>query len=267
MPQVLVTEQYLEDIADSIRAKNGSANTYTPAQMASAIDALNTSGGGGSTNILHGTADPTSQDGSNGSIYIKHSEIGTPINNLLADYQNIDLWAKDKAKFSVHIVQYADGVSRLTHQGGSGYERIFVPVDVESNTDYTFILQFYPEINVSAGYGSALAISVSQDDQADAGSSGTYNNLGKTNLSRTAANAFSTYYVNFNSGAYTRIYPIIDLNISDGELSILNFKNVFLVKGTYTFIPATGNIEKVMLRKNNVWNNIIGSSITDVNLG
>ena len=40
MPQVLVTEQYLEDIADSIRAKNGSANTYTPAQMADAIDSF-----------------------------------------------------------------------------------------------------------------------------------------------------------------------------------------------------------------------------------
>lgn len=47
MLQVLVTEQYLEDIADSIRAKNGSANTYTPAQMANAISAINTSGGGG----------------------------------------------------------------------------------------------------------------------------------------------------------------------------------------------------------------------------
>ena len=40
MSQVLVTEQYLEDIADSIRAKNGSANTYTPAQMANAIDSF-----------------------------------------------------------------------------------------------------------------------------------------------------------------------------------------------------------------------------------
>lgn len=40
MPQVLVSEQYLEDIADSIRAKNGSGNTYTPAQMANAIDSF-----------------------------------------------------------------------------------------------------------------------------------------------------------------------------------------------------------------------------------
>lgn len=40
MAQVLVTEQYLGDIADAIREKNGSQNEYTPAQMAGAIEAL-----------------------------------------------------------------------------------------------------------------------------------------------------------------------------------------------------------------------------------
>lgn len=40
MGQVLVTRQYLEDIADSIRAKNGTSNTYTPAEMADAITSL-----------------------------------------------------------------------------------------------------------------------------------------------------------------------------------------------------------------------------------
>lgn len=40
MPQVLVTESYLDDIADAIRRQNGSNSTYTPAQMAAAVDAL-----------------------------------------------------------------------------------------------------------------------------------------------------------------------------------------------------------------------------------
>ncbi len=44
MPKVLVTEEYLEDIADAIRAKNGTQNKYKPSQMADAIDAI--SGGG-----------------------------------------------------------------------------------------------------------------------------------------------------------------------------------------------------------------------------
>lgn len=42
MAQVLVTESYLEDIADAIREKNGSENKYTPAQMAQAIEDLET---------------------------------------------------------------------------------------------------------------------------------------------------------------------------------------------------------------------------------
>jgi len=40
MAQVLITESYLEDIADAIREKNGSQSTYKPGQMAMAISAL-----------------------------------------------------------------------------------------------------------------------------------------------------------------------------------------------------------------------------------
>lgn len=40
MAQVLVTDSYLEDIADAIRDKNGGSATYKPAQMAPAILAL-----------------------------------------------------------------------------------------------------------------------------------------------------------------------------------------------------------------------------------
>lgn len=42
MSQVLVTESYLDDIADAIREKNGSEDTYTPAQMAGAIGEIHT---------------------------------------------------------------------------------------------------------------------------------------------------------------------------------------------------------------------------------
>lgn len=45
MAKVLVTESYLEDIADSIRAKNGSSDTYTPAEMAIAIADIPSGGG------------------------------------------------------------------------------------------------------------------------------------------------------------------------------------------------------------------------------
>ena len=41
------TQNY-SDIADAIRAKNGTANTYTPSQMAPAILAIPSGGGGDS---------------------------------------------------------------------------------------------------------------------------------------------------------------------------------------------------------------------------
>ena len=44
MGKVLVTEQNLQDIADSIRGKNGSSATYKPGQMSAAIDAIPTGG-------------------------------------------------------------------------------------------------------------------------------------------------------------------------------------------------------------------------------
>lgn len=44
MSKALITEAYLTDIADAIRAKNGSSDTYTPPQMAAAIAAIPTGG-------------------------------------------------------------------------------------------------------------------------------------------------------------------------------------------------------------------------------
>lgn len=40
MSKVLVTESYLDDIADAIRGRNGTQNTYTPSQMAAAVTAI-----------------------------------------------------------------------------------------------------------------------------------------------------------------------------------------------------------------------------------
>mgnify|MGYP003571380220 CR=1 FL=1 len=45
MSKVLVTDTYLTDIADSIRSKNGTQNTYKPSEMSSAIDNLPTGSG------------------------------------------------------------------------------------------------------------------------------------------------------------------------------------------------------------------------------
>lgn len=51
MSKVMVTESYLQDVADAIREKGGT-DTYTPAEMGDAIRAL-PSGGGSSFNLIH----------------------------------------------------------------------------------------------------------------------------------------------------------------------------------------------------------------------
>lgn len=58
MAKVLVSDQYLTNIANAIRAKNGTNNTYTPAQMATAINAI-PSGGGTIINNQNKTITPT----------------------------------------------------------------------------------------------------------------------------------------------------------------------------------------------------------------
>lgn len=67
MANVIINDEHLTNIADAIREKNGTANTYAPNEMAAAITSL-TSGGGelayatlthttGSTNYTYRTFD------------------------------------------------------------------------------------------------------------------------------------------------------------------------------------------------------------------
>ena len=47
-----VLDGYFEDIADAIREKDGTQNTYTPAQMPTAIENIPSGGGGTPTNLI-----------------------------------------------------------------------------------------------------------------------------------------------------------------------------------------------------------------------
>lgn len=66
MAKVLVTEDYLEDIGDAIRYKNGQAVNYTPPQMAQAIRNINTGGDLGTKNISANGTYNASSDGYDG---------------------------------------------------------------------------------------------------------------------------------------------------------------------------------------------------------
>lgn len=52
MSKVMISESHMSDIANAIRAKGGGTSPLTPAQMASAIAAISTGGGGAQTGGL-----------------------------------------------------------------------------------------------------------------------------------------------------------------------------------------------------------------------
>ena len=69
MAKVLVSDQYLEDIADAIRNLNGaSSTTYTPAQMAPAINAISL------VTYYTGSSAPNNSQGNNGDLYFQTSQ-------------------------------------------------------------------------------------------------------------------------------------------------------------------------------------------------
>lgn len=87
MAQVLVTESYLDDIADAIRGQNGSNSTYTPAQMAGAVNALYPEPSGTLNITQNGTVDVKSKASANVNVpntYSASDEGKVVVNQALA---------------------------------------------------------------------------------------------------------------------------------------------------------------------------------------
>lgn len=63
-------ETVFGNIANAIRAKNGSSDTYTPSSMAGAIADIPSGG----VSILNGTTDPLSAQGEDGQLYFKYGD-------------------------------------------------------------------------------------------------------------------------------------------------------------------------------------------------
>lgn len=97
--KAVVTQQYLTDIADAIRAKGGATALMKPSEMASAIEAIPSGGGGGRKFTL--TIGQVGRDSSGEGVFLLKTSDGSIFNADTGSYGN---WDQSNATVFTDIV-------------------------------------------------------------------------------------------------------------------------------------------------------------------
>lgn len=138
MTKVLVTEQNLQNIANSIRAKNGSSDTYKPGQMSTAIDNIPTSGIVSVSSVSINTYSGTTQnrylrpDGTEGKGDLAVSATVLPANATIPDLK----WTSSDTSVATIVFDSINNVYKV-HAVGTGTATI-TAASVESGVSDTF---------------------------------------------------------------------------------------------------------------------------------
>ena len=222
---------------------------------------VNVSGGGGG-NVSYGIGDPVASTGSNGDVYFKYEHVPAGGSLLPDGDDDLDNWEKNAAAFTQFDNTCVNGENTLIQTGGNGYERIFVSVSVDSNTDYVFAMKYYSPSGVASGYSGQICFGVSFASESSMRSSSAVTLDNSGNLSRTAESDYSDYSVSFNSGNHTSAYLVINLNITDGRQCTLKFKDIAFYKAGEPPVSVDADIiRNAYLKQNGVWVNAIGAII------
>lgn len=147
MANVLVQESSLQDIADAIRSKNGTQNTYKPAQMADAIEAI--SGGSitptGTINITaNGTHDVTNYASANVNVPTGGADLGTKTITTNGTYDAEDDSLDGYSSVTVNVPSVAP----------TGTKQISITSNGTTTEDVSAYANAEITVNVASGGGS-----------------------------------------------------------------------------------------------------------------
>lgn len=228
MAKVLVSESNLTNIANAIRSKNGSSNTYTPAQMASAIQAIPTGGGSSTlwniniTQSAHQTISVATSFSKSGtsSYTIGSSDTPTVVATVTPDTGyvagaasvqqsgttfNVSASAAtpesttDIVKNYSNVVANIDGNNFGISSIGNYSDGWWVSGGVNITEHYTYIALDKPQSGVVYTFTGTLTLDGYElDFSATNWESGSISFIENANLS-----AFKTYYQSLGNGSHT----------------------------------------------------------------
>lgn len=209
MSRALITEDYLSDIANAIRAKNGSSDTYTPGQMAGAIRALGDV-----------TIEPLSVN-SNGTYTAPRGKAYTPVTvNVQPNLQTKTVTQNG----TVTPDQGYDGLSSVVVNVSGGdvpsveTDGLIIYLDGINNTGngHSSSATTWKDISGNNNDGSVLNGSWDSDALVLNGSS-TYVNVGQRNPSVLSMEAY-VYFSGANSSTWG---PTIAANLESGGYGLV----------------------------------------------
>ena len=151
MTKVLITESYLEDIADSIRAKNGTENTYKPSEMAGAIDAISGITPTGTKEISITQNGTTTEDVTN----YASAEINVSVSASSPTLQTKTVTPTESTQ-NVSADNGYDGLSQVTvNPIPSSYVQPSGSLPITVNNTYDVTNYASVDVNVSGGGGGS----------------------------------------------------------------------------------------------------------------
>jgi len=267
MSRALITESYLTSIANAIRAKLGVQDSYTPPQMAAAIESIPTGGitptgtlnisengtydvtqyasasvsvsggGGGGATILHGSNTPNANIGSDGNIYLLTKTLLQP---LVSSQGELSVVVTANTNWSGYEPWKAfTENSGWIGQGGNPH---WLQVEFSANTILTD-LDF-------RSFDNNRSHAVSRIGYSDDGNSFTDLNLAESTIVNNIGHVAISNPV---QAKYYRLY-------FDGAYDISSYPMV----GRLELYGAGDTIGSAYLKVSGTWQNLIGSDINDV---